>query len=321
MKFESILSSKTAWKVLGVLFRRPWDEFYLRMLVKELKASPNIVHRTLKLLEKEQMLISKKVGNTVTYKINGNSSMAQKLFLLHHENRLQELPPEFLVYINKIRRKLQKNTLSVVLYGSVAKGTNVKESDIDIAIIHEGKIDEDVFRDMFAEHLRYVQTVCFTPSQFNELYGKGSEFIRSLVKSGIIIHDRDFFYKYVFMPLPKPSKAYIENLLKQVKEDIKHLWEIYRENKLPVDGMLYPMFRKLSIALLLLNRQIPESRRDVFEKLGKIGEKKLCAYLSRTKKSWDGRMDKIKKSDEENMLKLSEDKLSECYTKLEEYDG
>ena len=161
----------------------------------------------------------------------------------------------------------------------------------------------------------------FTPKEFDELYKKGSEFIRSLVKGGIIVHDKEFFSKYVFMPLPKPTKLYIEELLEQAKNDIEHLWEIYRKNKLPVGGMLYPALRRLSIALLLLNKQVPESKTDTINKLRQLGEKRFVFYLLKAKKSWDGHGEELNRKESESILELSEKKLSECFVKLEEYDG
>lgn len=45
--------------------------------------------------------------------------------------------------VNGIVSIMENKLVSIVLYGSVARGTNTEESDVDIALIMRGKLDFD----------------------------------------------------------------------------------------------------------------------------------------------------------------------------------
>ena len=52
------------------------------------------------------------------------------------QNVLQEL-------VQGILAVMQKHLVRIVLYGSVARGTNTEESDVDVALIVKGTLDEE----------------------------------------------------------------------------------------------------------------------------------------------------------------------------------
>jgi len=45
--------------------------------------------------------------------------------------------------VEGIRAVMEEKTARIILYGSVAKGTNVKDSDVDIALLIYGELDND----------------------------------------------------------------------------------------------------------------------------------------------------------------------------------
>jgi len=142
-----------------------------------------------------------------------------------------------------------------------------------------------------------------------------------VVKSGIIIHDNGYYYKYLFEPMPKPAKQYIENLMKAVDEKLKSLYELYRKGKtVAIEPFLYQPANWLSIAILILNNRIPESKKDIIKQLSALNEKEMMKCYDITRRIWEGEAIKISNKETENILALIENKLKECYMKLEDYN-
>lgn len=320
---SDILSSRSSWKVLNVFLEQPWKQFYLRELIKESRISPNTAVKTIKNMEKAGIFTSQRIGNVTSYRINPENEISKKLLLLHHEKRVQSLADEFKVYINRLRRKLgRKRIVSLVLFGSVSKGQAKDTSDVDILVIHEGKIDKEEIRSIFEKYSRYVQIIGFTKNEFDDMYEKGNELIINILKSGVIIYDRDFYYKYLFQPIPRPTKRYIEGILRESEKELEKIWELYRKEKNTriITPLLYPVVNWLSTALILLNDQIPESRKDVIKRLEKLKENELSERLKITRKIWDGELLEMPRDEIEKLLNLIENKLKECYMKLENTD-
>lgn len=320
-----ILHSKSSWKILESFLEQPWKQFYMRELISKAHIGPNTAVRIVKNMERSGIFISQKIGNIIAYRLSADNEVSKKLLMLHHEKRLQKITDEFKAYINRLRRKIEdkNNIISVVLFGSVSRGMAGELSDIDILVIHEGRFNKKEISNIFEKYSRYVQLIEFTKSGFDDMHKKGNELIINIIKSGIIIYDRDFYYKYLFKPIPKPTKGYIEGMLKRSEKDLEVLWEMYRKEKSTsiIITSLYPLANRVCTALVLLNHQIPESRKDMAKILDTLGERKLSQLYKTTRRIWDGEMLQLSKEQLEDILNLIENKLKECYMKLEVYNG
>ncbi len=312
--------SKSTWKILSKFLEYPWKKFYIRELIKISSISPNTAIRVVRHLEKSKILVSNKLGNIVEYKLNKNEEVVKKLLMLYHEKFLIEIPEKFKFYIKKIRENVdKKNILSLVLFGSVAKNKATDSSDIDIMVIYEKKPSSKVINSVFEKYSKEVQIVYFSRKEFDKKYNYGNELIINILKTGKIIYDRDFYYTYIFNPIPNPSKEYIEDILNDCEKKLYFEWEILKKNHEFLSPSLYTIINKISITLIMLNKHIPDSRKDIEIKLEKIHEKELLKLLRIVKKSWDGEIVKITREELESMLTLLQEKIRECYTKLEEY--
>lgn len=62
-------------------------------------------------------------------------------------------------FVNGILNIMENRLVSIILYGSVARGTNTEESDVDIALLMHGKLDydtEDTLSDFIVDmNLKY----------------------------------------------------------------------------------------------------------------------------------------------------------------------
>lgn len=95
--------------------------------------------------------------------------------------------------VNGILGVMQDRVIRIVLYGSVARGTNTEESDIDIALIMQGTLDtqtEDELSDFIVDlNLKYdkvFSVIDIDYSQFIE-WEPVTPFYQNVNKEGIVL--------------------------------------------------------------------------------------------------------------------------------------
>lgn len=92
-----------------------------------------------------------------------------------------------------IRRAVPDKLLSIILYGSAARGSDTAESDVDIAIILDGRLDaaaDDALSEAIAElNLKYDRVFSVVDIDKAELarWGSVSPYLRSVSSEGIIL--------------------------------------------------------------------------------------------------------------------------------------
>ena len=82
-----------------------------------------------------------------------------------------------------------EDTVKIILYGSVARGDNTWESDIDIAVLTDKPYRWDAFDDLWEYDLKYdtlFQIVPIDERRYNELK-PAKLFYRNIEKEGIVL--------------------------------------------------------------------------------------------------------------------------------------
>lgn len=95
---------------------------------KGVKTSRGATNQTLRLLLELEILSREKKGNLYLYKLNPDNYLLKQFKIFENTLKLQDL-------ISGIK----KYCYEIILFGSCATGTNVKESDIDLFIRTEQK--------------------------------------------------------------------------------------------------------------------------------------------------------------------------------------
>lgn len=125
--FEKL--NKTDWKVLIHIADNPYRKFYLRELSRELKISPSSVKKALDILSKYNLIKENKFGNLRI--ISGNMGEILLKYIKLTKN----------IEFTQLLVKKLLPAISIILYGSFAKGENSKKSDIDICVITNKKVN------------------------------------------------------------------------------------------------------------------------------------------------------------------------------------
>ena len=120
-------------KVLKFFFENPYEEIYLRRLAKEVKISPFAAKKYADMLLKEGMIKEERKGNLRYFRANVNNLFFRYLKTAFSINSILKSG-----LVGFLTENLA-NVSSMVLFGSVAKGTDDKKSDIDILLIGKEK--------------------------------------------------------------------------------------------------------------------------------------------------------------------------------------
>ncbi len=102
------------------------------------------------------------------------------------ENILQEL-------VNGILSIMESKVIRIVLYGSVARGTNTTESDVDVALFMNGNLDrdtEDKLSDLVVDmNLKYDKVFSVIDIDYDvfKKWEKVTPFYKNVAQEGIVL--------------------------------------------------------------------------------------------------------------------------------------
>lgn len=198
MKFnkylDNILGRKTELKILR-LFVCYKDELGVREIAREIKIGPPNVSRALKVLEGSGVLISKIIGRSVVYKLNKGHYLVDEVIgpLFEKEKKIiRERLSDFIV------KNIKFPFESIVLFGSVARGTENDDSDVDVLFVLKNidilkKAEDDVLglnnlASVFFKN--FFSSTLLTRKDFTRRYKAGDKLINNIVKDGIVIRGK-----------------------------------------------------------------------------------------------------------------------------------
>ena len=194
------LFNKGKEKILECFYRNRKKELYFSEILRETKLTQNTTLKHLANLQNLDIVIStKKIGNTF-YKVNPKNPLIYAVFSYFDYKRLNELPPERKRAINEFLDSIQVKPLIALVFGSTAKGTFGKESDIDVLLIYNKKELEDskLKKDIEAITGVKIQTFIIDFKYFKgQILKEEDSVITHAIKTGFPITGNDKFYKEV----------------------------------------------------------------------------------------------------------------------------
>jgi len=99
----------------------------------------------------------------------------------------------------RVLDKLGKRIYSIIVYGSVARGTATKDSDIDILVIGKDRKDwETVSRiayeiDFENGFRTFITTIFLTEDEFKHRLKVGDPFLHNVLKEGVVLYDSGLY--------------------------------------------------------------------------------------------------------------------------------
>ncbi len=163
--------------------------------------SNNAVQLALQAFDKENIVISQRVGTSKRYKINlGNEPSYDYLTLLKYDG----LPKIVSQSVEGMKKQIEKYTLfySLVIFGSYAVGQQHKDSDLDIAILLPDKTQETNMK--IAQNMASMSSLLKPHVQiitYNDMHAmlvnKDVNVGKEIARKHRAVHNVNIFYKIV----------------------------------------------------------------------------------------------------------------------------
>ncbi|HIJ14253.1 TPA: hypothetical protein HA371_05905 [Candidatus Woesearchaeota archaeon] len=183
-------------KIMYLFYENKMARYHLREIARKAKLNVNSATRFLNQLEKSRLLISEKDGNLKKYRIIKNDTLAN-VFTSFDIERLNKLNFNRKQGIDRFLESLDEKPVIAFLFGSTAKNTYTKESDIDILLIVNNKINlEKAEKETNA--ITGIKVNCFQiryPEFLDELKLKNDRVVQSALNTGYPIFNQISFYK------------------------------------------------------------------------------------------------------------------------------
>ncbi|MBS3167015.1 nucleotidyltransferase domain-containing protein [Candidatus Woesearchaeota archaeon] len=187
-------------KILACFYRNYTKELYFSEILRETKLTQNTTLKHLKNLQTNNLIIcTKKIGNTF-YKLNPKNKQLYAILAYFDYKKFNELPLDRRRAITDLLDKLKIKPLITLLFGSTAKGTFSKESDIDLLLVYNKKESEDqkLKKDIEAITGVKIQTFIINFDYFKEqILREEDKVITHAIKTGFPLSGNDQFYKEV----------------------------------------------------------------------------------------------------------------------------
>lgn len=199
-KAQKSMFGKGKEKILECFYKNRKKEFYFSEILRETGLTQNTTLKHLKNLQELGLIIStKKIGNTF-YKINAKNPLLYAIFSYFDYKKLNELPFERKSAINEFLDKIKIKPLIILLFGSTAKGTFGKDSDIDLLLIYNKKESEEykLKKDIEATIGIKIQIFIIDLDYLKEqILKEEDKVITHAIKTGFPITGNDKFYKEI----------------------------------------------------------------------------------------------------------------------------
>lgn len=188
-------------KLVRFMSKNAGKSFTISEIAKSIGEYYSFVHRILGKLVEEGIVLKTKAGKSYLCSLNlGNEKTRTLIQLCEIENRdefYSESKELKLILEDFVRAVNSENVITIVLFGSYAKGNATKESDIDVLIVSERKFGIDkVTKEIYAKYGKEINAIMMTPDEFNKQ--KDKTLIKEIVASHCVLNGAENFVKLVF---------------------------------------------------------------------------------------------------------------------------
>lgn len=182
------------WKILKLFYDNGNISLHLREIARKAKMNESSVFRHLNQLVKEDILKTSKEANLRKFYVV--KAQIPNIFPIFDEERLESLPLLRRDAIKIYLDKLEKTPSLVIIFGSTAKKTFRKDSDIDlIKVISNGDKNKKAEEYAEAQTGIKIQVFSLTEKRFRkELKMKEDPVIQSALKTGFPVFNAKYYY-------------------------------------------------------------------------------------------------------------------------------
>ena len=190
--------NKGCHQILQLFYSEKSAKIHLREIGRRTKLNENSVSIFLKKLESQRILKSVKDGNLKKYSLRGNDQVYAVLAYFDIM-KFMALPQIKRDAILQFLDALEEKPIIALLFGSTAKGTTHQESDIDMLLIVNKKIQtREALRKVDAQTAQTISDFQITIKDFiQELKLKQDHVVQSAIQTGFPLTNHITYYRGV----------------------------------------------------------------------------------------------------------------------------
>jgi uncharacterized protein len=173
-----ILFGDTRRAILALLYGHTEEQFYLRELVRRTETALGATQRELKKLTDAELVTRVRRGNQVYYQANSaNPIFAELKSILTKTAGIRDV-------VQQALDPVKDRVRVAFVYGSVARGTEIASSDIDIMVIGDVGFGEvaSCLSAVESKLGREVNPTVYPPSEYVAKLKKRNHFLRSVLE-------------------------------------------------------------------------------------------------------------------------------------------
>lgn len=191
------LFTKGQQRVLGLLFGHPERSFFANEIIRHATGGAGAIHRELEALTQAGVLSEKRIGNQRHFQANSACPIYEEL---------RGIIRKTFGIADHLRDALYPFTQQIILafvFGSVARGDENSNSDIDLLVISEALTYPDLFPMLAVAEQQLARTInptVYKPAELDRKLEEGNAFAnRILTQPKIFIVGKE-------SDLPKPTQ-------------------------------------------------------------------------------------------------------------------
>lgn len=173
------LFTKTQQRVLSLLYGKPDKSFYANEIVRMADMGRGTIRRELERLVSADLVVVSRIGNQLHYQANPENPVYTELLgMVRKTFGVADV-------IGEALGPLHGQIELAFVYGSIAKGRDVKTSDIDLMLVGEELVYGDVMELLVPLEVslqRPINPTIYSPVIFREKLNLGSSFLGRLME-------------------------------------------------------------------------------------------------------------------------------------------
>ena len=199
---DNILNTSSKVRILRLFISRREDFVATgREIARYVDMSAPAAHAALKELYNEDVLIREILGKQHLYRLNMKSRTVQNILIPAFKKELSAKEDMIDFLKNEIKtKKLTEEIVSLIVYGSLQRGTTKESSDVDIAIITKTKINKEHVEILFLEDISsrfyeyfgvHLDSYIKTQEEFIKRLRNNQPPVSTLLKSYTLVYGKD----------------------------------------------------------------------------------------------------------------------------------
>ena len=190
---------ETELRILSSFFPEGKD-ITIKIIMQRSGLSYEPVYRVVNSLAEKKIISSKKFGKTLVYSLIFEKEEIKIAFFFYAKEKLKEFSKSHRVIFNALSKVNEENIDFLAVFGSYAKGTPTKDSDVDVLCVSSNKKEDE--REI--KSLKYETNLEFAPivipkKEFKKIKKENETFWNDLVEFGIIFKGYELFYSEAYL--------------------------------------------------------------------------------------------------------------------------